>query len=70
MHIEIGRGDAIPELDLPSWSWKPDRKSLKYEYLKFWNEPPNRIRKIHFLEGLKSALSKHFFKDDSQQQSH
>ena len=64
--IDVGRGDAIPGLDLPSWSSETGRKSLKYECSKFWNEQPNRIRDIHSLGGFKSALFKLLFNSDSQ----
>ena len=67
--IGVGKGDAIPELDLPSWYLEPGRKSLKYECAKFLNELPNRIRNIHSLGGFKSALFKHLFNNDSQQPS-
>ena len=39
--IDLGRGDAIPELKLPSWSSEAGKKSLVYECAKFWNELPN-----------------------------
>ena len=54
--IDLGRGEAIPKLDLPSWSSEPGRKILNYECAQFWNELPNRIRDIHSLEEFKSAI--------------
>ena len=33
--IDLGRGDAIPELRLPSWSSEAGKKSLVYECAKF-----------------------------------
>ena len=66
--IDLGRGDAIPE-KLYSPSSEAGKKSLKYECAKFWNELPNRIRDIHSLGGLKSALFKHLFQNDSLQPS-
>ena len=63
--IDLGRGNAIPELTLCSPSSEAAKKSFKYECAKFWNELPNRIRDIHSLGGFKSALFKHLFQNDS-----
>ena len=63
--IDLGRGDAIPDLKLCSPSSEAGKKSFKYECAKFWNEMPNRIRDIHFLGGFKSDLFKHLFQNDS-----
>ena len=68
-HIDLGRGDAIPELKLYSPSSEAGKKSLKYECAKFWNELPNKIRDIHSLGGFKSALFKYLFDNDSLQPS-
>ena len=49
--IDLCRGDAIRELELPSWSSEPGKKLLAYECAKFWNELPNRIHDIPSWEG-------------------
>ena len=60
--IDLGRGDAIPELKLCSPFTEAGKKSLKYECAKFWNELPNRIRDIHSLGGFKSPYLNTFFR--------
>ena len=59
--IDLGRGDAIPELKLPSWPLEAGKKSLVYDCAKFWNELPNRIRDIPSLGGFKTALYNFFY---------
>ena len=64
--IDVGRGDAIAELDLYSSSSETGKRSLTYECALFYNELPNRIRNIPTLGGFKSALFKHLLNTDSQ----
>ena len=66
-HIDFGRGNAIPELEIPSLSSDTGMKSLVYECSQFWNNLPNSIRKIPSLRGFKTALFKHFSNTDTQQ---
>ena len=64
--IEFGRGNAIPELEIPSRPSDTGMKSLVYECSQFWNNLPNSMRNIPSLKGFKTALFKHLFNIDTQ----
>ena len=64
--IDLGIGDTIPELKLPSWFSGAGKKSLVYEGAKFWIELLNRIRDIVSLVGFKTSLYNHLFNTDSK----
>ena len=64
--IEFGRGNAIPELEIPSRPSDTGMKSLVYECSQFWNNLPNDIRNIPSLARFKTALYEHLFNIDTQ----
>ena len=64
--IDFGRGDAIPELEIPSRPSDTGMKSLVYECSQFWNNLPNDIRNIPSLARFKTALYEQLFNIDTQ----
>ena len=60
--IDFGIDDAILELELPSWSSEPGKKSLVCECLQSWIKLHNSIRNIFSLTKCRTTFYEYLFR--------